>query len=112
VNAKDYRISLPIVERDEDIAEEVAPVGISEEITGKLTLPEGQFDSPKAIKELDQVEPNASEVSEVAGAQGDALDEEADQHNQWLSIDNENYEYESTLRISLLPRKLKIYHGR
>lgn len=117
ITAKDYHIKLPIVERaDEADGGEPAPQGINEDVTGKFALFEkSQLDSPTAIKELDQEEaepPSESIPVEVAASVPSDGEEGASEHHQWLSIDSESYEYQSTLRISLLPRKVQVYHGR
>ena len=85
---------------------------ISKESTGTFALTENHFESPSAIRELDQEPETASESGAEKINENVAPATTEPEHHQWLSIDNENYEYQSTLRISLLPRKVQIYHGR
>lgn len=33
-------------------------------------------------------------------------------NKKWITIDNENYEIQSSLKVSLLPSKVQIYHPR
>lgn len=132
LSAKDYHIKLPVLETTvaEVLGENVdlssvAPSqgkeetfategGISEDISGNFALAGKTFNSPNAIRELDQEESEVIIENESKEEQISTDTEESDefQQNQWFSIDNESYEYQSTLRISLLPRKVQIYHSR
>lgn len=127
LSAKDYIIKLPVTEtqipelpdQTEEPSNELTTdeeklatkSGISEDISGNFELAGKTSNSPNAIKELDQEESDVVvETEPITDQPSTVLEDEAEQ-NQWLSIDNENYEYQSTLRISLLPRKAQIYHS-
>lgn len=131
LSAKDYHIKLPVLETtvaevldenvdlssvaESQIGEEMfATKGISEDISGNFELTGKSLNSPNAIRELDHEESEVIIENESNEEQKNPNSEEFDEveQNQWFSIDNENYEYQSTLRISLLPRKVQIYHSR
>lgn len=90
----------------------VTKSAISEDISGSFELAGKALNSPNAIKELDQEEPDVIMETEPSADQPSTVLEDEVEQNQWFSIDNESYEYQSTLRISLLPRKVQIYHCR
>lgn len=130
LSGKDYIIKLPVVEmqnsempdqtakQSNELATQIeeqqfaTKSAISEDISGSFELAGKALNSPNAIKELDQEEPDVIMETEPSADQPSTVLEDEVEQNQWFSIDNESYEYQSTLRISLLPRKVQIYHSR
>ncbi|KAJ6224366.1 hypothetical protein RDWZM_002911 [Blomia tropicalis] len=129
VVAKDYQIKMPNIDDGEQLllgedqinhSESEVPVkeqtltrrgrSIDENINGSFKLAEIESlpINPNGIKELD-----VDEITQEEKIEENVPEETTEElgHNKWLSIDNENYEYQSTLRITLLPQKVNIYHG-
>ena len=68
---------------------------------------------PTAIKEIDADE--EKEVNETDHSESNATSEPIsinDASTKWFAIDNESYELMSSLQISLLPKRIQIYHNR
>lgn len=66
---------------------------------------------PNAIRELD-FEESPTVVEEESNDQNtsEADDNAKNRDARWISIDNEYFEFQSKLKVSLLPRKVLIYH--
>lgn len=59
-----------------------------------------------AIKELDDDRVHVESSPVASDAPTPSADDEV---IKWLSIDNENYEYQSSIKLTLLPKRVKIY---
>jgi len=115
VTAKDYRLIMPPppqMEMNKQVQEEsgISNKGISEEITSaSATIFQQTTDSPNAIRELDD---DGTEHQEKTIDSVQPIEEDSKHNKRWLSIDSEIYECQSTLRVSMLPRTVQIYHKR
>lgn len=68
---------------------------------------------PESILDTDEQSKNVKEESIVDNIENEDKNEyNSDDNSKWIGIDNENYEIQSLIEISLLPKSVQIYYGR